>query len=58
MMQYFSPPYFLLGVVLFICGCVAYGVGYVRGYKAGMAYGMEKLEDYHQHTLTNLRSMK
>jgi hypothetical protein len=37
---------------------IAYQVGYLMGYTAGLDYGMKKLEDYHQHTLTNLRSMK
>jgi hypothetical protein len=58
MMEFFQPLYFLFGAVLFVCGYVAYHVGYVKGYKAGMTYGMERLEDYHQHTLANLRSMK
>jgi hypothetical protein len=37
---------------------IAYHVGYVRGYSAGMAYGMDKLEDYHQHTIKNMQSLK
>jgi hypothetical protein len=41
----------------FVIAYVTYHIGYVRGYKAGLAYGMEKLEDYHQHTLTNLRGL-
>jgi hypothetical protein len=37
---------------------IAYQVGYLMGYTAGLDYGMKKFEDYHQHTLTNLRNMK
>jgi hypothetical protein len=42
----------------FVLGHIIYHVGYVRGYKAGLAYGMDKLADYHQYTMTNLRGMK
>jgi hypothetical protein len=41
----------------FVIAYVTYHIGYVRGYKAGLAYGIEKLEDYHQYTLTNLRGL-
>ena len=44
--------------VAFIIGYVAFILGYVRGYKAGLAYGAKGLEDYHQHTMAGLRSLK
>jgi hypothetical protein len=39
----------------FVVAYIIYHVAYVRGYTAGLAYGMEKLEDYHQYTLKNLQ---
>jgi hypothetical protein len=42
----------------FVLGYVAYHVGYWRGYKGGLAYGMDKLADYHEYTIKNLRGLK
>ena len=34
-----------------------YWKGYTTGYKDGLAYGKEKLDEYHEYTIKNLRSL-
>lgn len=48
-----------LGAALagFIVAYAAYTWGYVKGYSDGLDYGRKGLEEYHRHTMKNLRSL-
>jgi hypothetical protein len=43
-------------VLIGFIGYVAYQVGYLRGYGAGLAYGMEKLKEFHEYVRTGLQT--
>ncbi len=51
--------YIEIGIGTAILGIfVAYGIGHVRGYSEGLAYGRKALEDYHEHTMKNIKSLR
>jgi hypothetical protein len=43
--------------VTYTISMVFYYRGYYIGYKEGLDYGLKGLEDYHQHTMHNLKSL-
>jgi hypothetical protein len=53
MIWWILPTLSITSVTIYAVYCI----GYVRGYKAGLAFGMEKLEEFHKYVQTGLRNI-